>query len=412
MSEGAGGWLDPSIGVSRLSVNTHVHVPPNFSAFATAEELAGSAAAERIAVLGASNFHDLAVYTRFASAAERHGVLPLFGFEIIAVMDDAERAGMRVNDPDNPGRAYLCGKGIARPAAPTPAASRRLAEARALNVARIRLVADLLAGSLAEAGSPAPLSYEAIVADVASRAGVAEESVVLQERHLARAAQAAIFERLAPEARVALLARAYGAAPTAAPDDPVAVQREIRSRLIKAGGPAFVPESPVSFEAAVELMLELGAIPCYPVLADGAHPVCPWESPARGLARRLADRGIVAAELIPVRNAPDVVDEYVTALRDAGIVVMAGTEHNTADRIPLEPRCADGAPPSEAARTAFAEATCIAVAHQYLRGQGRPGYVDRAGRPAAGFADGEARIRWFRQLGAEIVAGQMGASVA
>ncbi|MCB0912444.1 MAG: hypothetical protein KDB60_12590, partial [Propionibacteriaceae bacterium] len=66
------------------------------------------------------------------------------------------------------------------------------------------------------------------------------------------------------------------------------------------------------------------------------------------------------------------------AFTDAGIIVMAGTEHNTLDRIPIEVACVDG-PASASARKAFWEATCVVAAHQHEVGEGRPGYVDRAG---------------------------------
>ena len=191
-------------------------------------------------------------------------------------------------------------------------------------------------------------------------------------------------------------------------EDPVAVQGEIRSRLMKAGRPAFVAESPVSFEDAYRLVLEMDGIPCYPTLADGVDPVCPWETPAVELAARVLARGIHAAELIPIRNRPAVVDEYVAAFRSAGIIVTAGTEHNTPDRIPLEPRCVDGSLPSAAARDIFWEGTCVIAAHQHLRSQGRPGFVDRDGIPNADFPDAEARIRWFAALGADLI----GASAA
>jgi hypothetical protein len=182
---------------------------------------------------------------------------------------------------------------------------------------------------------------------------------------------------------------------------------------MKAGRPAFVPESAVSFDDAYQLILEMDGIPCYPTLADGASPVCPWEEPPGALVERLLERGIHAAELIPNRNRPDVVDAYVAAFRAAGIIVMAGTEHNTPARISLEPRCADGSLPSPAARAAFREATCVVVAHQHLRAAGRPGYVDGHGRLDPGFPDEEARIRWFAELGeALIAAAARGASTA
>ena len=174
---------------------------------------------------------------------------------------------------------------------------------------------------------------------------------------------------------------------------------------MKAGRPAFVQEAAVSFGDAYRLILEMDGIPCYPTLADGASPICPWEEPPDALAQRVLERGIHAAELIPNRNRPEVVDAYVAAFREAGLIVMAGTEHNTRARIPLEPRCVDGSLPSPAARAAFREATAVVAAHQHLRASGRPGYVDGGGRLNPGFPDGETRIRWFAELGAGLIGG-------
>jgi hypothetical protein len=103
-----------------------------------------------------------------------------------------------------------------------------------------------------------------------------------------------------------------------------------------------------------------------------------------------------------------VVDRYVSTLRGAGILVLAGTEHNTRRMIPLTPACRGETPPSGMARTAFWEATCVVAAHQHLRKTGHPGYVDGAGRLASGFADGETRIRWFRELGQQVIASAQG----
>src|SRR5450759_3466959 len=92
----------------RAIVNTHVHLPPNFSAFETAEDAVKTAAAEGIRVLGASNFHDLRIYGRFADEARAAGIVPLFGLEFISMDDGLQEAGVRINDPANPGRVYLC----------------------------------------------------------------------------------------------------------------------------------------------------------------------------------------------------------------------------------------------------------------------------------------------------------------
>ena len=113
-------------------VNTHVHLPPNFSAFETAEDAVETAAAEGVRVLGASNFHDRRIYGRFAEAAAAAGIVPLFGIESISIIDAERDAGMQVNDPANPGRIYLCGKGVDPFAAPTASAGALAARARRL----------------------------------------------------------------------------------------------------------------------------------------------------------------------------------------------------------------------------------------------------------------------------------------
>lgn len=397
--ERTGGWEGGGAG----AVNTHVHLPPNFSAFDNVENAVATAAREGVSVLGASNFHDLGAYARFAELAERASIVPLFGMEFICVVDALEREGTRVNDPANPGRMYLCAKGIPHPASPGPEAARLMARAREADEERARQMVPRLSECLAAAGLESRLTAEEIAAGVAARAGVPRPTVVLQERHVAMAFQGALFREAGPERRRAILTRAFGGPPAAGDDDAIGVQAEIRARLMKAGRPAFVPESPVSFENALALSLALEAIPCYPTLADGASPVCGWEDPPAALVARLEARGIHAAELIPGRNRPEVVDAYVAAYREAGILVLAGTEHNTRDRIPLEPRCVDGSLPSPRARAAFWEATCVVAAHQHLRAAGRPGYVDGEGRLNAGFPDGASRIRLFAELGAELI---------
>ena len=140
----------------------------------------------------------------------------------------------------------------------------------------------------------------------------------------------------------------FGAAPKVSdPSDHVGVQNELRSHLMKAGKPAFVDESFLSFAEARRLVLELGGIPSYPVLADGATPICEFESDPDKLIERVQQRGVHAVEWIPVRNKRTSSSEYVTKMRAAGLAVTAGTEHNTLDLIPFDPSCKDGEVPPE-----------------------------------------------------------------
>ena len=109
-------------------VNTHVHFPPNFSAFATVEDAIGTAIAEDVAAIGISNFYDQQVYARFAEQADAAGIVALFGLEFITLDPELEAAGVLVNDPANPGRVYFCGKGIS-PFRDKPAAAAATAAA-------------------------------------------------------------------------------------------------------------------------------------------------------------------------------------------------------------------------------------------------------------------------------------------
>ncbi len=392
-------------------VNSHIHLPPNFSAFATPEQAARLAAAEGLAAIGTSNYHDFRVYRRFAAAAADAGVMALFGVEIITLLDDLPGGGTLVNDPTNINRMYLCGKALTRVDPPIPVAAGRMAAMRAASDDRLRRMTSLVAARFARAGLDGSATLDSIAASVAEKCGVPLDWVALQERHVAQAFQEALFRDVAPNERAAALGRLFDAPAGVDTTDAVAVQEAFRSNLMKSGGPAFVPEAATSFDDAYRLILELGGIPCYPILADGTSPICAFEDPPEALAERLLDRAIYCAELIPVRNRPEVVDRYVTALRRAGIVVMAGTEHNTQRMIPLEPQALGGAPLSGLAREAFWEATCVVAAHQEMGRAGRPGYVDSDGRLAAGFPDVESRIRSFREIGARLIATRSAARI-
>ena len=380
-------------------VNTHVHVPPNFSAFTRAADVIEAAVAQGAAAIGISNFYDQQVYDQFASLARDAGIVPLFGLEFITLDPVLEAASIKINDPANPGRMYLCGKGINPIKPKSEVALTTATTIRYGNDERASAMLDQIREHLASVGLPTSLTAAAVAATVAGRGGVPVEWVSLQERHIARAVEEA-FRALPASERAALLEAAFGAPSAVDADDPAALQGEIRSRLLKSGTAGFVPEVPLGFDEAYRYVLEMDGIPCYPTLADGVTPTCPFEDPATDLAATLVARGIHAAELIPIRNTSAVVDEYVAAFTEAGLIVMAGTEHNTPDRIPLDPFCVDG-PVSDASRQAFWEGTCVVAAHQHLTSVGEPGFVDASG---ALVGDDAHRARLI-ELGAQIING-------
>lgn len=383
--------------------NSHIHLPPNFSAFETVAQAADLAAAQGVGVLGLSNYYDYRVYGEFLDLAVPRRIYPLLGLEIIGLIDDLVRSKVKVNDPGNPGRIYICGKGVTRLEPMTPRASELIATIRRNDASRMAEMAGKLTAIFRSHGVDIDLDAAGIIGQVVQRHHCPADSVVLQERHLAKAFQEAFFARLPAPQRTAKLGEIFGAASKAPPEDGVKIQNEIRSHLMKSGKPAFVSEAFLTFAQALELIGQLGGIPCYPTLADGASPICPFETPVDKLIAELKKNGIFMAELIPIRNQPDVLVQYVKAMRAANIVVVGGTEHNTLDLLALEPACLAQAPVPGEIKDLFWEGACVVAAHQFLTLHGQCGFVDGGGKLNPAYPDDDARIRAFARLGAAVI---------
>ena len=386
-----------------LCINAHIHLPPNFSAFETTAQAVELAKEQGINVLGVSNYYDYTVYGTFAELARTNGIFPLFGLEIITLDEELVSQGVRINDPGNPGKFYICGKAITKFNPLPPNALALLNVIRERDSERMAAVIALLATQFADAGLDTGLTAATVQERVVARHGSPLETVYLQERHVAQAFQEVLFERVPESERTGLLAKVFGTIPKSAPDNANALQNEIRSALMKAGKPAFVPETFVDREHAFRLILALGGIPSYPTLADGTQPLCGFEEPVEGLITRLKEYGFVCAEFIPIRNTPEVLAHYVRAMRDAGIVVTAGTEHNTRDLLPLTPTCLNGALIPVETQAIFEEGACVLAAHQYLTEREETGFVDANGKPNPKFATDAARIDYFAKLGKAVI---------
>lgn len=394
----------PSGGIGKHSfqprplVNAHIHLPPNFSAFDSIRQVIELAEQQDVRVLGVSNYYDFSVYQRFEQLSRRAGIFPFFGLEIIAMEQSLKAANIRVNDPGNPGKFYICGKGITEFMTLSPKAGELMGLIRQNDIERITKMITKMEEIFSNNGAGTNLTYEKIVERVAGRHGCDPGVVYLQERHVARAFQEIFFEKVPAKQRPQKLQTICGS-DCPKPDDPVTVQGFIRSNLMKAGKPCFVKESFVSLSQAKELIAELGGIVCYPVLADGAKKRCEWELSVDGLINSLKENNIQMAEFIPIRNSPETLSEYVVGLREAGIAIVAGTEHNTLDMLPLEPECAGGENISEPLKDIFLEGACVVAAHTFLRFQGKGGFEDSA----EDYTTANKRIESFAKLGEQVI---------
>lgn len=386
----------------RLKVNAHIHLPPNFSAFETVQQAIDLAADQGVGVLGVSNYYDYDVYGQFVELARQRGIFPLFGLEIICMVDDLRQAGVKINDPGNPGKMYICGKGITRFSASsmTPEGKRLLDLIRRNDSTRMDAMVRATERVFASSGMPTGTTTDDVVEMIVRRHGSARPTIYLQERHIAQAFQEAAFARIPAADRIAKLGAVFGAAARAkSPDDSVVIQNDLRSHLMKAGKPAFVEETFITFADAQRLILELGGFPCYPVLADGIKPICQFEDPVEQLIEHIGQRNIHAAEFIPIRNSVEVLRRYVTAMHDRGLVITAGTEHNTLDLIPVEPTCLNGVPIPDDLKEIFWEGACVVAAHQFLTLNGEAGFVDARGNRNASWKTAE-----LARLGATVIA--------
>ena len=385
-----------------LTYNSHIHLPPNFSAFETVEQAVELAADQGVRVLGCGNYYDYSVYQRFTETARDKNVFPSFGTEIIALETDLQQKDIRINDPGNPGRHYICGKAISRFEDLSSRADELLSGIRNNDKLRMKEMAVKMAAVFSEHDIDTGLDDQAVIARVVKRHGCSADTVTLQERHLAQAFQEVFFDEVSEGQRQQKLTDIFRVPSQSNPSDTVGIQNEIRSNLMKAGKICFVPETFVNLAQAKELICELGGIPCYPVLADGSKKRCEYETPVEQLIERLKDNHYTMVELITIRNSPEVLVEYVSAIRQAGIAVVAGTEHNTLDLLPIKPACVGGQAVPEEIDSIFKEGICVLAAHAFLKAHGEEGFVDGQ--------EGNAnqRIEDFSRIGAVVLKNYFG----
>lgn len=382
-----------------LYTNLHVHLPPNFGSIQSIDDAIAHAKQEQIVVLGASNYYDHTIYAAFAQAAVKAGITPVFGVEVLTMDETLQAGGILTNDPKNPGKLYLCGKGLTRFDDLDDATRVIWQKIRSGDAQRIEQMIDKLnqIDFLAQRGIC--LQYDAIAQSVAAEKRVPVHTVFLQERHVVQALQQAIWKKIPEKDRIAWLQQLYGVQNAIDAANVVKVQNDLRTYLLKQGRAAYIDECFVSPEEAARLILGLGGYVSYPALLDGAPSISPFEGPPEVLVEHLLEREIPAAEVIPTRNDLDTLTLYVKTLRAHGIAVGAGTEHNDAVWLPLLPHCQRNAPLSDELLRIFWEGACVAAAHQYLHAKGAEGV-----RFLSDAAARHAQIQELAAIGASVIA--------
>ena len=369
---------------AQRGTNCHIHTSESFSVFRSPTEAVWQAAREGLAVLGINDHYTIAGHEEFRRACEIAGIAAAFSLEAVAMDRDAEAQGVLLNDPDNPGRVYLCGKGVTRIPPDSSPEMHNLARMRAALERRNREITGKVAALFGERMHADGPTWES-VRGLTPRGNATE-------RHVAWATLARLREWAATQGvpLTEAITKCCGAAPPAAADD-AALQIFLRGKLLKAGTPCFVRESEEAFVSVEELrriFLAYGSIPAYPVLGN---PVTSGERDIEALLERLEAAGFHAIEVIPHRNTRERLAEIVSTARRRWWPVFNGTEHNTPEAKPiLDPFALD--PEFE---PWFRASTALLLGHQRAVAQGQGGYVDLEGRPT--IADPRARFERFSQ---------------
>ncbi len=376
-------------------VNGHVHTPYSFSAFSDIPAIFEMALKENVKVVGINDFFVADGYPEFYQNSIKNNVFALFNIEFIGLLKEEQAAGIRINDPNNPGRCYFSGKGLSYPFDLPKELDAKLHSVINESQLQVQAMVDKANLWFTEINAGISLDFSHLKKKFAKD--------LVRERHVAKAIRVAVFEKVNNEiGRKNLLKLIYGGKDTKVDiNDIPALENEIRGNLLKSGGKAFVEEDDKAFmsiDEVIKLILAAGGIPCYPVLLDDKNGnYTEYEGNKEKLYAELTKRNIGCIELIPGRNDINHRKEFVKFFNGKGFVISFGTEHNSPDMIPLTCDARGKRPLDEELRKISFEGACVIAAHQYLRSKGLPAFVDETGKAQTSKKD------YFVKLGKAVI---------
>lgn len=362
-------------------VNAHFHTPFSFSSFSSLSQVFEMADNEKINILGINDFYVTDGYDDFAALAVSNKVFPLFNIEFIALNKAFQEKGIRVNDPNNPGRTYFSGKGLSYPTSLPKSQQKKMEVLIAESQRQASQMVEKLNAHLAAKDIALTFTLEDIRRQYAKN--------LVRERHLAKALRIGVQNMYPNEnEQIKTFELIFdGKSPKSGMNDAAGLENEIRGNLLKTGGAAFVPEDDKAFlslEEVIQIILDAGGIPCYPVLLDDAKGAfTDFEGDWPAMAEFLESRNIRCIELIPGRNSLTILREFVQFFDSRNFVVLLGTEHNTPDLQPLTVSCRNNEPLDDYLLEVSYRGACVVAAHQYLTACGKNGFVYPCGHMAA-----------------------------
>lgn len=362
---------------SVMEVNAHMHSPYSFSSFDSVRQAAEMAYREGVKVVGINDFNTTDGYESWAEECLNRDLFPLFNIEFVALSREYQASGIQVNDPNNPGRTYISGKGLSFPMSLKGESLEKLSTIRSVANSYVEQMCTKLNDHLTACASPFSIDFNEVTVSLTKGN--------IRERHLAKALRMKVDEHFSDSgSRAVFYERLFGGKSLKSdPGNAAAVENEIRGNLLKAGGPAFVPESPDSFPEVADvcrIIIDAGGIPTYPFLADDAKGnFTGFEKDIEKAVGTLQERSIHSVEFIPSRNTVSVLERYAGYCWNKGMIVTFGTEHNTPLLEPVKVSASGTTDLSPFLKEIGYKGACIVAAHQYLTGTGEKGYLDNSG---------------------------------
>jgi len=370
----------------RIGVNVHVHTSESFSIFRSPTEAAWAGYRAGLEVMGINDHYTISGHAEFREACRILGLKATFSIEAMAMSEEAKKSGERYNDPKNPGRIYLCGKGVIKDLEAGSSSEHLLRSIRKAFRERCEKMTEKANSLLSSVAPSLRLSFDEVL-KLTPRGNVTE-------RHVAQAIVETIRSEFpSKEDRKNLLERLIGKIGDEDLSREDKLQNLVRNRLLKAGGPAYVEEPEEAFpsiERMIKIFRDYGAIPTYPVLGN---PITEKEKNLGSLFDELEEIGIYAVEVIPKRNTRSRLQEILKEAEKHGFPVFSGTEHNTKSPEPL----LDEFSKDPEFLPVFRKGANLLLGHHFLSEYCGKGYLREDGRLT--FEDRKAGISFFSFVG-------------
>jgi hypothetical protein len=356
-----------------LRVNGHLHTPYSFSAFTDINQIFEMACRENVKILGINDFYSIDGFEEFNNLAKKFRIFPIFNIEFIALQKDLQAKGIKVNDPDNPGRTYFSGKGLKYPGMLKTDLADHLLNMQNQSNRQTDQMIDKLNLWIEDLGEDIVFSFKSMKEKHAKK--------LLRDRHIAKALRETVDAKFKEgKDRKEFYQKLFGGKEVNSEiSDFAELENEIRVTLLKSGGKAFIPEDDKAFlnlEQIMEMIINAGGIPCYPVLLDNTKgEFTDFEKDYNELHHKLVDMNVYFLELIPGRNKPYILEKFVNFFDEKGFVITFGTEHNTSKLDPINVYSGNGHELSDNLKKIGYEGTCIIAAHQYLIAKGKAGFL-------------------------------------